>query len=67
MANSHIDIVFDGPPDKDGGRLVEIDDASGRSVSIRSWFQRADGCWVLRITPEQVANPPTVEDQGVNA
>jgi hypothetical protein len=63
MANSHIDIVFDGPPDQNGERLVEIDDATGRSVSIRTWFQRNDGCWVLRITPEQVANPPvTAED-----
>jgi hypothetical protein len=67
MANSHIDIVFDGPPDQDGERLVEIDDATGRSVSIRTWFQRPDGSWVLRITPEQVANTPTVEDRGVNS
>ena len=65
MANSYIDIVFDGPPDQDGGRLVEIDDAAGRSVSIRTWHQRPDGCWVLRVTPDQVANPPvTPEDLG---
>jgi hypothetical protein len=51
-----------GPPDVDGGRLVEIEDATGHSVSIRSWRQRADGLWVLRITPDQVANPEKIED-----
>ena len=60
--NAYIDIVFDGPPDLNGGRLVEIEDASGHSVSIRSWHQRADGFWVLRITPHQVANPEKNED-----
>lgn len=62
MANSRIDFLFDGPPDQDGGRLVEIDDATGRSVSIRTWFRRPDGCWVLRISPEQVADPPTTAE-----
>jgi hypothetical protein len=66
MANNlHIDIVFDGPPDVDGGRLVEIDDASGQSVALRTWFQRADGHWVLRITPSQIANPPRVPTEDV--
>ena len=60
--NAYIDIVFDGPPDLNGGRLVEIEDASGHSVSIRSWRQRVDGFWVLRITPDQVANPEKNED-----
>ena len=60
--NAYIDIVFDGPPDPNSGRLVEIDDASGHSVSIRSWHMRADGLWVLRITPDQVANPEKDED-----
>jgi hypothetical protein len=55
--NAYIDFVFDGPPDLNGGRLVEIEDATGASVSIRTWLQREDGCWVLRVTPEQVANP----------
>ena len=50
----HLDFFFDGPPDPDGGRLVEMDDASGHSVAIRSWFQRGDGRWVLRISPAQV-------------
>ena len=34
--NAYIDMVFDGPPDLNGGRLVEIEDASGHNVSIRS-------------------------------
>ena len=55
--NAYIDFVFDGPPDLNGGRLVEIEDATGASVSIRTWLQREDGSWVLRVTPEQVANP----------
>jgi hypothetical protein len=58
--NPHIDIVFDGPPDHDGGRLVEIEDAVGASVVIRTWLKRADGCWVLRITPRQIANPERI-------
>jgi hypothetical protein len=58
--NPHIDIIFDGPPGPDGGRLVEIDDVTGQSVAIRTSFQRADGVWVLRITPAQIANPERI-------
>jgi hypothetical protein len=61
--NPHIDIIFDGPPGPDGGRLVEIDDAAGQSIAIRTSFQRADGLWVLRITPAQIANPERVGDE----
>lgn len=52
---AHIDIVFDGPPGPDGGRFVEVDDASGRSISCHTWLQRPDGNWVLRITPAEFA------------
>ena len=33
----HIDIVFDGPPEQQMPRLVEVEDANGRSFSIGEW------------------------------
>ncbi len=51
----HIDIVFDGPPGPDIPRLVEIDDARGRSIQIGTWTERAGGSWVLRITSDDFA------------
>lgn len=42
-------IVFDGPPSPDSGRFVEVEDASGRSVRIGAWRERADGLWELVI------------------
>lgn len=44
-----IDIVFDGPPDHDSGRFVEVEDAQGRSIRVGSWMDRGDGFWVLRL------------------
>jgi hypothetical protein len=54
----HIDIVFDGPPAPSAGRLVEVEDSSGCSISIGDWFQRDDGYWVLRI-PDPRPKPPS--------
>ena len=49
-ANSaFIDIVFDGPGGPEGGRFVEVEDASGCSISIGEWINRSDGYWVLRL------------------
>jgi hypothetical protein len=44
-----VDIIFDRPPGPDSPRLVEIEDADGRSVSFGEWVQRDDGHWALRI------------------
>jgi hypothetical protein len=50
--SDYIDIVFDGPPGPTSGRFVEVEDPSGASVDAGNWVCRADGYWVLRITPE---------------
>ena len=45
-----IDIVFDGPPEAQAGRFVEVEDArEGTSISVGEWVHREDGFWVLRI------------------
>lgn len=46
---SYIDIVFDGPPGHDGGRFVEVEDSTGKSINFGEWIKRADGYWALRI------------------
>jgi len=46
---AHIDIVFDGPPEHEAGRFVEVEDAAGKSINVGNWRRRADGFWVLRI------------------
>jgi hypothetical protein len=42
-------VVFDGPPDHDAPRFVEVEDASGASVNAGEWRQRSDGLWDLVI------------------
>lgn len=49
----HINIVFDGPPDHDAPRFVEVEDESGNSISIGEWLPRVDGNWALRIPVDQ--------------
>jgi len=49
MADDYIDIVFDGPPAPESGRFIEVEDASGASISVGQWVQRPDGYWALRI------------------
>lgn len=46
---NYIDIVFDGPPSHESGRFVEVEDASGKGVSIGEWIHRPDKYWALRI------------------
>lgn len=43
-----IDIVFDGAPDHDGARFVEVESPSGTSIRFGTWVKRTDGYWVLR-------------------
>jgi len=45
----HIHIVFDGPPGEQSGRLVEVEDDSGRSIQVGNWRERSDGLWELVI------------------
>ncbi len=44
-----INLVFDGPPDMSGTRLIEVEDQAGKSINIGQWIQRPDGLWALRI------------------
>lgn len=44
-----IRIVFDGPPGQPGGHLIEIENASGKSIRVGEWHARDDGLWELRI------------------
>ena len=55
--NPFVDIIFDWPPYNSTPCLVEIDDATGASVTLGHWRQRDDGYWVLRVTPDQIARP----------
>lgn len=49
-----INIIFDGPPDHEGPRFVEIEDADGQSIRIGDWAPderpEHEGLWRLRIT-----------------
>lgn len=54
--STYIDIVFDGPPARESGRFVKVEDEKGESISLAEhpvfvgeWVFRADGYWVLRI------------------
>jgi hypothetical protein len=47
-----VDIVFDGPPGL-SGRFVEVEDSSGKSITLGEWVERADGYWVLRLTAQR--------------
>lgn len=54
--NSHIDIVFDGPPGSEGGRFIEVEDEHGRSIRLGEWVERVDGYWVLRVTRAELVD-----------
>lgn len=47
--SEYINIVFDGPPGHESGRFVEVENDSGKSISIGEWIDRKDGYWALRI------------------
>lgn len=42
-------IVFDGPPEPQAGRFVEVEDVNGKSISAGTWHERPDGLWELRL------------------
>jgi len=46
---TYIDIVFDGPPSRESGRFVEVEDAAGKSIKAGQWIKRGDGYWALRL------------------
>lgn len=42
-------IVFDGPPDHDMPRFVEVEDESGASINLGRWEECDHGYWRLWI------------------
>ena len=42
-------IVFDGPPDHNGPRFIEVETPEGKSVNAGEWRQRPDNLWELVI------------------
>lgn len=50
-----IDIVFDGPPEHESGRFVEVEDMAGKSIKSGKWVHREDSYWVLRIPDYRAA------------
>ena len=49
---STIYIIFDGPPGPVSGRFVEVEDETGKSISVGKWRERPDGFWELVIGDE---------------
>lgn len=45
----YVDIVFDGPPEHEAGRFVEVENEAGESIRFGKWVERPDGYWALRI------------------
>ena len=45
-----INIIFDGPPNNESGRFVEVETDDGKSINIGAWSEHNDGHWALRIT-----------------
>ena len=55
-----INIIFDGPPDHNAGRFVEVETDDGKSIDAGEWIERPDGLWALRITSLPGEDHPTV-------
>lgn len=58
--SNYLDIVFDGPPEHEAGRFVEVEDETGASVKAGEWIDRGDGMWALRLLSPLI--PPGVPD-----
>lgn len=53
-----IRILFDGPPNHESGRFVEVEDESGKSIRVGEWRERHDGLWELVLDPGDLVNRP---------
>ena len=53
VTDKTIDVVFDGPPDHESGRFIEVEDANGKSITIGEWIKRGDGNWALRLKADR--------------
>jgi hypothetical protein len=50
-----INILFDGPPGRQSGRFVEVENDDGESINAGEWIQCENGLWALRITALPIA------------
>jgi len=50
-------IVFDGPPDHNGPRFIEVETPEGKSVNAGEWRRRPDNLWELVIASPVVPAP----------
>lgn len=50
-----INIIFDGPPGPEAGRFVEVEDESGKSISVGEW-RDIGGFWALAINTDELAH-----------
>jgi hypothetical protein len=57
-----INILFDGPPSPEGGRLVEVETDDGKSIKAGEWIERPDGLWALRILTSQAWREEVLEE-----
>lgn len=59
-----INIIFDGPPNHESGRFVEVETDDGESINVGEWIEREDGLWALRITtlPKDDSRPTAPSD-----
>ena len=55
-----IRILFDGPPSHDSGRFVEVEDATGKSISVGTWKQEGR-YWVLEIHSDMTVRAELAE------
>lgn len=44
-----VHVVFDGPPDHESGRFVEVEDDEGASLRAGTWIDRKNGQWALNL------------------
>jgi hypothetical protein len=65
VGDRFIDVVFDGPPEHDAGRFVEVEDEHGSSIRVGEWVHRPDGLWALRIPRVPSPSPPRPLPEGV--
>jgi hypothetical protein len=48
-------------PGPQSPRLIEVEDANGKSIRFGEWVERKDGRWVLPIRPADVGPGPAVD------
>ena len=45
-------------PGPESGRFIEVEDDTGKSISVGEWIRRPDGLWALRIHGVNVVHIP---------